>query len=46
MVVGLRPFYLPQEFLHAIAVIVYIPPSAAAAISVDFDHVFLSPDKL
>ncbi len=38
MVVGLRPYYLPQEFSHIIVVIVYISPSVAAASTSDVIH--------
>lgn len=38
MAVGLRPYYLPQEFSHAIVVIIYIPPSAVASSASDVIH--------
>ncbi|KAK1882818.1 Protein-lysine N-methyltransferase EFM5 [Dissostichus eleginoides] len=38
LAVSLRPYFLPREFSHAIAVIVYIPPSAAASQANDVIH--------
>ncbi|KAJ8411033.1 hypothetical protein AAFF_G00180680 [Aldrovandia affinis] len=38
LAVGLRPYYLPREFSHAIVVVVYIPPSANAARACDIIH--------
>ncbi|KAJ8388031.1 hypothetical protein AAFF_G00148220 [Aldrovandia affinis] len=38
LAVGLRPYYLPREFSHAIVVVVYIPPSANAARACDVIH--------
>ena len=36
--VGLRPYYLPHEFSHAIVVAVYIPPSANPTSAGDIIH--------
>ncbi|XP_049435499.1 uncharacterized protein LOC125890744 [Epinephelus fuscoguttatus] len=36
--VGLRPYYLPREFSHAIIVTVYIPPSANPTSACDVIH--------
>lgn len=38
LAVGLRPYYLPLEFSHTIAVAVYIPPSAAVVGACDVIH--------
>ncbi len=38
MAVRLRPYHLSWEFLHAIAVAVYIPPSAAVTSTSDVIH--------
>ena len=38
LAVGLRPYYLPRELPHVIAVCVYIPPSADAATACDVIH--------
>ena len=38
LAVGLRPYYLPREFSHAIVVAVYIPPSANPTSSCDVIH--------
>ena len=38
LVVGLRPYYLPCEFSHAIVVVVYIPPSANPASACNAIH--------
>lgn len=36
--VGLRPFYVPREFSHIVAIIVYIPPQAVTAVACDDIH--------
>lgn len=38
LAVGLRPYYLPREFSHVIAIVVYIPPSANATTACDVIH--------
>ena len=38
LAVGLRSYYLPREFSHAIAVAVYIPPSANPTSACDVIH--------
>ncbi|XP_035990686.1 uncharacterized protein LOC118562411 [Fundulus heteroclitus] len=38
LVTSLRPFYLPHEFSHVIALAVYIPPSADAAVACEKIH--------
>lgn len=38
LTVGLRPYYLPREFSHVVAVVVYIPPSAVVARACDIIH--------
>ncbi|KAL0203335.1 hypothetical protein M9458_001353, partial [Cirrhinus mrigala] len=38
LAVGLRPYYLPREFSHVIAIVVYIPPSANATTTCDVIH--------
>ena len=38
LAVSLRPYYLPREFSHTIAVIVYIPPQADAEVACDVIH--------
>ena len=38
LAVGLRPYYIPREFSHAIAVVVYIPPRAHAETACDVIH--------
>lgn len=38
LVVSLRPYYLPREFSHVLAVTVYIPPSAAPSRVCDVIH--------
>lgn len=38
LAVSLRPYYMPREFSHAIAVCVYIPPRAHAEAACDVIH--------
>lgn len=38
LAVSLRPYYLPREFSHVLAVIVYIPPSTALSRACDVIH--------
>ena len=42
LAVSMRPYYLPREFSHVIAVTVYIPPSVAAAAATDLIHTIFS----
>ncbi|XP_054872156.1 uncharacterized protein LOC111569300 [Amphiprion ocellaris] len=42
LVVSLRPFYLPREYSHVIAITVYIPPSADAAAACELIHSVVS----
>ncbi|XP_054643394.1 uncharacterized protein LOC129187756 isoform X1 [Dunckerocampus dactyliophorus] len=42
LVVSMRPYYLPREFSHVIAMTVYIPPSAVAAAAVEQIHTIVS----
>lgn len=38
LAVGLRPYYMPIEFSHTIAVVVYVPPRAHAETACDVIH--------
>uniref|UniRef100_A0A665T724 Reverse transcriptase domain-containing protein n=1 Tax=Echeneis naucrates TaxID=173247 RepID=A0A665T724_ECHNA len=38
LAVSLRPYYIPREFSHVIALCVYIPPSADAAVACEKIH--------
>ncbi|XP_029924039.1 uncharacterized protein LOC115371064 [Myripristis murdjan] len=38
LAVGMRPYYLPREFSHVIAIAAYIPPSANADAACDVLH--------
>ena len=38
LTVGVRPYYLPQEFPSAIIISVYVPPSADAVVACDVIH--------
>ncbi|TWW56168.1 hypothetical protein D4764_08G0001550 [Takifugu flavidus] len=40
--VSIRPYYLPREFSHVIAITVYIPPSADAAAACETVHTVVS----
>ncbi|XP_065817350.1 uncharacterized protein [Labrus bergylta] len=42
LAVSIRPYYLPREFSHVIAVTVYIPPSADAAAACELIHSVVS----
>ncbi|XP_054866081.1 uncharacterized protein LOC129348770 [Amphiprion ocellaris] len=42
LAVSLRPFYLPREYSHVIAITVYIPPSADAAAACELIHSVVS----
>ncbi|XP_061132343.1 uncharacterized protein LOC133152617 [Syngnathus typhle] len=42
LVVSKRPYYLPKEFSHVIAVTVYIPPSVVAATATNRIHAIVS----
>lgn len=38
LAVSMRPYYLPREFLHVIAIAAYVPPSATAEAACDVIH--------
>ena len=38
LTVGMWPYFLPQEFMSAIIICVYVPPSADAAVACDVIH--------
>ena len=38
LVVGLRPYYVPREYTHIVAIVVYIHPRAEAAVACDVIH--------
>lgn len=42
LAIGLRQYYLLQEFSHVIALTVYIPPSADAALACELLHIVVS----
>lgn len=35
LTVGLRPYYVPREFSHIVAVVVHVPPRADPAVACD-----------
>ena len=42
LAVSIRPYHLPREFSHVIAITVYIPPSADAAAACELLHTVVS----
>ncbi len=38
LAVGLRAYYVPREYSHTVAIVVYIPPRAVPAVACDFIH--------
>lgn len=42
LAVSIRPYYIPREFSHVIAIAVYIPPSASATTACELIHTTVS----
>lgn len=38
LAVGLRPYYVPREYSHIVAIVVYIHPRAVEAVACDVIH--------